>query len=108
MIDESLNPFITAYRETLEPAYEAQMKALEQQRKNDYASIMSNANVKGAMFSNFPMRDKIKYDTKTYYPSMIKYRQSYQTALDKLRENTANLINQTKSINEAISDLNKA
>lgn len=108
MLDESLSPFIQAYRDTLQPAYDAQVKALEQQRSNDYASIMSNANVAGAMFSNFPMRDKIQYDTKTYLPSMVKARQSYQTGLDKLRENTANLINQTKSINEAIADLNKS
>lgn len=108
MLDESLSPFVQAYRETLEPQYQSAVDVLNQQRKNDYASIMSNANKAGVMFSNFPMRSKIQYDTQTYYPSLIKQRQSYQTALDKLRENTANIINQNKSIQEAIADLNEA
>lgn len=107
MLDESITPFVNAYRETLQPVYESQVKALEQQRKNDYAKIMANANVRGTMYSNFPMRDKIQYDTATYLPAVVKARQSYQTGLDKLRENTANLINQTKSLNEAIADLNE-
>lgn len=107
MLDESLSPFVQAYRETLEPQYQSAVDVLNQQRKNDYASIMSNANKAGVMFSNFPMRSKIQYDTQNYYPNLIKQRQSYQTALDKLRENTANLINQNKSISEAIADLNE-
>ena len=103
-----INQFIKNYRDSLAQQYDAGVNALQQQRINDQTSIMSNANRAGMLYSNFGQRDKIKYDTSTFYPSVVKARQSYQTALDKLRANAINLYNQNKSIAEAIADLNEA
>ena len=103
-----INDFITNYRNVLKEQYGASQKALEQQRTNDYTSIMSNANRAGMLYSNFPARDKIKYDTQTFYPAAIKAYQQYQTGLDKIRANSLNLWNQNKAIEEAIADLNAA
>lgn len=99
--------FVTNYRKALGQQYDASVNNLNQQRTNDYAAIMSGANKAGMMYSNFPQRSKIQYDTQSYYPGLISLRQSYQSALDKLRSNTLDLYNQNKSINEAIADLNK-
>ena len=103
-----INQFIKNYRESLAQQYDAGVATLDQQRKNDFASIMSGANKAGMMYSNFPQRSKIQYDTSTFYPILIKARQSYQTGLDKLRANAINLYNQNKTIAEAIADLNEA
>lgn len=106
MIDSELDPFITAYRDSLERQRDLSMQNLENQRRLDQRSIMAGANKAGMMYSNFPQRDKIKYDTQTYMPGQIKVQQGYQTGLQKLRENIINTSNQLKSINEAIADLN--
>ena len=103
-----INQFIKNYRDTLQAQYDAGVNTLQNQRRNDFASIMSGANKAGMMYSNFPQRSKIQYDTQTFYPSMVKGYQSYQTALDKLRANALNLYNQNKAIQEAIDDLNAA
>lgn len=103
-----INQFIKNYRESLSNQYDASVNALRQQRTNDYAGIMSGANKAGMMYSNFPTRSKIQYDTQSYLPTLIKTRQSYQTALDKLRSNAVDLFNQNKTIAEAIDDLNKS
>jgi hypothetical protein len=104
----NINTFISNYRKALGAQYDAQMAALNQQRTNDYAGIMGGANKAGMLYSNFPTRSKVQYDTQTFYPSAIKARQSYQTSLDKLRSNAIDLYNQNKTIQEAIDDLNKA
>lgn len=103
----NINTFIENYRKALGSQYDASMASLNQQRKNDFATIMSGANSAGMLYSNFPQRDKIKYDTQSFYPTQIKAHQSYQTALDKLRANAVNLYNQNKTIEEAIKDLNE-
>lgn len=103
-----INKFIKNYRDALQAQYDTSVAALNQQRNNDFASIMSGANKSGMMYSNFPQRSKIQYDTQTYRPSIAKAYQSYQTALDKLRSNAIGLYNQNKTIQEAIDDLNKA
>jgi len=103
-----INEFVKNYRESLQSQYDASMANLNQQRKNDFANIMSGANKAGMLYSNFPQRSKLQYDTSTFYPSAIKTRQTYQTALDKLRENALSLYNQNKTIQEAIDDLNEA
>lgn len=108
MIDSTVDPFIKAYRKSLENQRDLSIQNLENTRRNDFTTLMSNANVAGAMYSNFPQRDKIKYDTQTYMPQQVKIQQSYQTGLDKLRENTINMANQLKTINEAIAELNAA
>lgn len=108
MIDSTIDPFINAYRDSLQQQRDLAMQNLDNTRRNDYASIMSNANTAGALYSNFPQRDKIKYDTQTYQPNQIKIQQSYQTGLDKLRSNIISTANQLKTINEAIAELNAA
>lgn len=108
MINQEVDPFINAYRESLDRQKDLAMQNLENQRRNDYASIMSNANVAGAMYSNFPQRSKIQYDTQTFMPNQIKTQQTYQTGLQKLRENIISTSNQLKSINDAIAELNAA
>lgn len=103
----NINTFVENYRKALGQQYDAGVAALEQQRRNDQQAIMAGANKAGMLYSNFPERSKIQYDTQTYYPGLIKARQSYQSGLDKLRANVINLYNQNKSINEAIADLNQ-
>lgn len=106
MINEQLDPFIIAYRDSLQQQRDLANQQLEAQRRNDFTSIMSGANKVGMMYSNFPAREKIKYDTQTYQPNLIKVQQSYQTGLDKLRANTVKMANQLSSINKAIEELN--
>lgn len=103
-----INEFISNYRKALGQQYDAATAALNQQRQNDFAGIMAGANKAGMLYSNFPQRSKIQYDTQTFYPTQIKAFQSYQSSLDKLRANAINLYNQNKSIQEAIADLNEA
>lgn len=103
---QDVNDFLKNYRDALKAQNEADVKALNTARENAQTSIMSNRNRAGLMYSNFPEMDKIKYDTQTYYPALIKAQQSYQTSLDKVRKNAINLFNQNKSIQEAINDLN--
>ena len=107
MIDQELDPFITAYRDSLERQRDLSLQNLANQRKLDQTAIMTGANKAGMMYSNFPQRSKIQYDTQTYLPGQVKIQQGYQTGLQKLRENIINTSNQLKSINEAIADLNK-
>lgn len=106
MIDDTVDPFINAYRDSLERQRDLSMQSLDNQRRLDQRSIMAGANKAGMMYSNFPQRDKIKYDTQTYTPNQVKIQQGYQTGLQKLRQNIIDTSNQLKNINEAIADLN--
>ena len=106
MIDQESDPFITAYRDSLERQRDLSLQNLANQRKLDQTTIMAGANKAGMMYSNFPQRSKIQYDTQTYLPGQVKIQQGYQTGLQKLRENIINTSNQLKSVNEAIADLN--
>lgn len=108
MIDSTVDPFINAYRDSLERQRDLSMQSLDNTRRNDFATMMAGANKAGMLYSNFPQRDKIKYDTQSYMPAQIKIQQGYQTGLQKLRENTINMANQLKTINEAIAELNAA
>lgn len=108
MIDSTVDPFITAYRDSLERQRDSAMQNLDTARRNDFATIMSGANKAGMMYSNFPQRQKIQYDTQTYMPAQIKIQTGYQTGLQKLRENTISMANQLKTINDAIAELNAA
>lgn len=103
-----INKFIESYRKALGAQYSADNAVLAQQRINDQQAIMAGANKAGMLYSNFPQRDKIKYDTQTFYPGRIKAFQSYQSGIDKIRQNAVDLYNQNKTIEEAIADLNKA
>lgn len=106
MINDTVDPFINAYRESLDRQKELAMQNLDAQRRKDYATIMGGANKAGMMYSNFPQRSKIQYDTQTYMPSQVKIQSTYQTGLQKLRENIINTSNQLKTINDAIAELN--
>ena len=107
MINDTIDPFINAYRDSLDRQRDLANQNLANTRRNQFQSIMAGANKVGMMYSNFPERSKIQYDTGTYIPAVSKVQSTYQTGLDKLRSNTVDLANQLKSINEAIADLNK-
>ena len=102
----SVSDFIKAYRDSLKAQRDANNKQLQQNRRNYFASIMGAANRRGMMYSNFPQRDKIRYDTETYNPALVKNQTSYQTGLDTLRNNAITLWNKLKQYDEAINDLN--
>lgn len=108
MINETIDPFISAYRDSLDRQKDLSIQGLENNRRQQRQAIMSSANKAGMMYSNFPERTMIQYDTTTFTPAVTKVQQSYQTGLQKLRENTINMANQLKSINEAIADLNES
>ena len=104
----NVDEFIKAYRDSLKAQRDSNLKQLQQQRKNYMSSIMGAANRRGMMYSNFPQRDKIRYDTESYMPAQVKIQQGYQTGLDSLRNNAINLWNKLQAYNESISDLNAA
>lgn len=106
--NNDINQIAKNYRTALDNQYNAGVAALGQQRTNDFANIMSGANKAGMMYSNFPERSKTQYDTQTFTPTLVKTRQSYQTGIDKIRSNVADLYNNNKTIEEAIADLNEA
>lgn len=99
--------FIKNYRDSLKAQRDSNLKQLQQNRRSYFTSIMGGANRRGMMYSNFPQRDKLKYDTGVFMPAMVKNQQSYQTGLDTLRNNAVNLWNKLKAYNEAISDLDE-
>ena len=107
MINDKVDPFVSQSRDALERQRDLSYQNLDNTRRNDFANIMGAANTAGMMYSNFPQRSKIQYDTSTYMPAQTKIQNTYQTGLDKLRSNVVNLSNQLKNINDAIADLNK-
>lgn len=107
MINDKVDPFITQYRDSLERERDLSFQNLDNTRRNDFGTIMGNANAAGMMYSNFPERTKIQYDTSNYMPNQTKIQNTYQTGLDKLRSNVVSLSNQLKDVNDAISNLNK-
>lgn len=98
--------FYKNYRDSLSRQYETAQQALEQQRKNAQASIMSGANKVGMLYSNFPVRSKLQYDQNTYQPAQIKLYDTYRTGLDALRSNILNYQNTIKDIQDSIAHLN--
>lgn len=103
----NLGDFVQNYRTALGEQYTADENALKNQRNLDYTTIMSNANRRGMLHSTFPTRDKLKYDTTTYEPQLIKLQQNYRTGIDTLYDNVAKYYNNIKSIQEKIADLNE-
>lgn len=106
-MNDEIKEFIDAYRESLDQQKDLGMQNLDNNRRLAHQNIMSGANAAGMMYSNFPERAKIQYDTGTYEPARIKLQNTYQTGLDKLRANTTGYINTLSEINEAIDKLNK-
>lgn len=105
-MNDEIKSFIDSYRESLDQQRDLGMQNLENNRRNQFQSIMAGANRAGMLYSNFPERARIQYDTGTYLPSVAKLQTTYQTGLDKLRSNSVNLVNQLANINDAIKDLN--
>ena len=101
----NLNVFLKSYRDSLDRNYAASNMLLDRKRNNDMASIMAAANKRGMLYSNFPERSKIQYESDTYLPAKSSYFQTYQTGLDKLRSNAVNYYNQIKNLEDAIADL---
>lgn len=99
------DPFITNYRDSLKRLRDANMQTLQQQRENDFAGIMSQANRAGMLYSNLPQRSKVQYDTQTYYPAYTGIQTSYQSGLDSIRQKGVDIVNQIKSYQEAIKDM---
>ena len=102
---EDVNEFFRNYRDALKAQRDSSAKQLQQQRRNDFATIMGGANRRGMLYSNFPQRSKIRYDAESYNPALIKIDNAYTTGLDSLRANMVNLWNQKKAYDEAIADL---
>lgn len=98
--------FIRAYRDALKAQRDSNEKLLNQKRRNAFSTLMSNANTKRQMYSNFPQRDKVKYDTETYMPALVKNQQSYQSGLDSLRKNALDLWNNIRYYQEQTDDYN--
>lgn len=104
--EDQIKDFYRNYRDSLDRQYQSAMQALNQQRNNIQASIMSGANKAGMMYSNFPMRSKIQYDQNSYQPAVIKINNSYRTGLDTLRNNILKYQNSIADIQESIAHLN--
>lgn len=103
---EQIKDFYQNYRDSLERQYQSAMQALDRQRKNTQASIMSGANKAGMMYSNMTGRSKLQYDTNTYTPALTKLNTTYQTGLDALRNNILKYQNSISDIQDAINHLN--
>lgn len=104
--EEQIKNFYQNYRDSLSRQYQSALQSLDQQRKNAQTTIMSGANKAGMMYSNFPERSKIQYDTGTYMPTQVKLHNTYQTGLDTLRNNILKYQNSIKDIQDAIATLN--
>lgn len=105
--ENEIKDFYQKYRDSLSRQYQTALQNLEQQRRNDYTSIMSGANKAGMMYSNFPQRTKMQYEMNTYIPNMTKLNSTYTTGLDALRSNILKYQNSIKDVQDAINTLNK-
>ena len=101
-----IKDFYQNYRDSLDRQNQSAVQSLDQQRRNAQASIMGGANKAGMLYSNFPVRDKIRYDQETYQPAQIKLQNSYQTGLDALRNNILKYQNSIAEIQDSIAHLN--
>lgn len=86
--------------------YNTQRNLLDEQRRQQQASIMSQANTAGMAYSNIPQRTMIQYDTNTFMPAYTKLNTTYLTGLDSLRNEGTKLANSIRTYQEAINDLN--
>lgn len=99
------NDFLKAYRDSLKAQYDANVAALNQNKRNNETAIMSGANRQGLMYSNFPQRAKIQNEA-NYLSNMANLNTTYQTGLDKLRGNALDTYNKIKDLEDQIKDLN--
>lgn len=89
---QQVDPFMQKYRDAMARNRDAGLIQLNQQRENDQANIMSEANRAGMMYSDFPTRSKIQ--------------SAYQTGLDTLRNKGVELANFLKQSQETLNDYN--
>lgn len=106
LMGNNVNDFVTKYRDAMKENYDQNISTIENQRRNDYQSIMSQANKRGMMYSNFPERSKIQYDADTYLPNLKSAYTSYQTGLDKLRSSALSAYNNIKETQAQIDHVN--
>lgn len=102
----TLKNFYQNYRDSLDRQYQSAVQSLDQQRKNAQATIMGGANKAGMLYSNWVPREKIKYDTDTYQPALVKLNTSYRSGLDTLRDNIIKYQNNIAEIQDSINHLN--
>jgi len=100
----NINDFLKNYRDTLTNQYGSNVSALNQSKRNTEAQIMSNFNRRGTMYSNLPQREKIKNET-NYLNNLADLHTTYQTGLDKLRNNAVDTYNNIKDLEDKIKDL---
>lgn len=98
--------YFKALRDAQQNQYDMNVNLLNAQRQQAQQNIMSTANRAGVLYSNFPQRQKILYDTNTYMPAFTKLRTSYLTGLDTLRNKGTDLANSIRATQDAIADLN--
>lgn len=103
-----MQSFIDEYRDALGVQRDLSLQNLENARRNAYTNTMASANTAGMMYSNFPERAKIQYDTNVYQPGKIKIQNTYQTGLDKLRNNIVDTLNSIADLKDATAALNKS
>lgn len=94
-------------RDAYKIQYDTQRNLLNEQRRQQQAGIMSQANTAGMLYSNFPQRTQIQYDTNTYMPALAKLSNTYLTGLSDLRNKGTQLANNILATQEAINDLNQ-
>lgn len=98
--------FFKQYRDATKVQRDTQTNLLEEQRRQQQAGVMSQANTAGMLYSNFPQRSLIQYDTNTYLPAIAKLNTGYLTGLNDLRNKGTQLANNITAIEGAIADLN--
>lgn len=103
-----MQSFIDEYRDALGVQRDLSLQNLENTRRNAYTNTMASANTAGMMYSNFPERAKIQYDTNVYQPEKIKIQNTYQTGLDKLRNNIVDTMNSIADLKDATAAIKKA
>lgn len=104
---EDTKSFFENLRDAYKVQYDTQKNLLDEQRRQQQASIMSQANTAGMMYSNIPQRSMIQYDTSTYMPNLAKLNTTYLTGLNSLRNKGTQLANSILATQEAIGDLNQ-
>lgn len=104
-LDDTRN-FFENLRDAYKVQYDTQRNLLDEQRRQQQAGIMSQANQVGMLYSNFPQRTQIQYDTNTYLPDLTKLGNTYYTGLGDLRTKGTQLANNVRALQEAISDVN--
>lgn len=105
---QEIEPFFKQYRDSQKVQFDVNRNLLDEQRRQQQASIQSQANVAGMLYSNFPQRTQIQYDTNTYIPTLTNLRSSYQSGLDSIRQQGIDLSNQIRYYQNAIAGLNYA